>query len=250
MGVQGLILAAGRGSRMGKSTEAQPKGLIKLAGRSLIDRQIVSLTAAGVEPIALCTGYKAEMLKGFGQKHFHNARWSETNMVASLCGADEWLSKEDTIVSYSDIFYDPLTVMRLARCTDDVGISYDPHWAALWKDRFDDPLSDAETFQTDASGHLTEIGGKTETMAEINGQYMGLLKFTPEGWSRTKAVIEPLMDAVKDKLDMTSLLQRLIIEGVKIGTTPVQGSWGECDNENDLAYYERKVATGDLSLHG
>lgn len=250
MGARGLILAAGRGSRMGESTAAQPKGLIKLAGCSLIERQIAALKEGGIHPIALCTGYKANMLDRFGDQKFHNPRWSDTNMVATLCAADDWLSTGQTIVSYSDIFYDPETVRRLSECSGDIAISYDPHWAALWKDRFDDPLSDAETFQTDSDGMLTEIGGKTTSMADIKGQYMGLLKFTPSGWAKTKAVIEPLMPVVQDKLDMTSLLQRLVMEGVKIKTTPVQGCWGECDNENDLAYYESKVAEGDLSLYG
>ena len=86
-------------------------------------------------------------------------------------------------------------------------------------------------------------------MADIKGQYMGLLKFTPQGWAKSRTVIQGLMGAVQDKLDMTSLLQRLIMNGAKIGTTPVQGSWGECDNESDLAYLEQKVASGDLSLY-
>ncbi len=249
MAVQGLILAAGRGSRMGKTTDDQPKGLIKLAGRSLIERQMEALEAAGADKIALCTGYKADMLDGFGVQRFYNARWAETNMVATLLAADDWLSSGTTIVSYSDIFYDPLTVIRLARCTDDIAISYDPHWAALWKDRFEDPLSDAETFRTDEDGYLLEIGGKTQSMADIKGQYMGLLKLTPEGWAKTRNLVEGLMDAVQDKLDMTSLLQRLIMSGAKVGTTPVQGCWGGCDNEKDLAYFERKVSNGDLSLH-
>ncbi len=250
MGAQALILAAGRGSRMGKYTQSQPKGLITLAGRSLIERQIEVLREAGVDQIALCTGYKAAMLEGFGDKCFHNARWSETNMVASLRLADDWLAAAPTIVSYSEIFYDPLTIIRLMRCTDDIAISYDPHWIAMWKDRFGDPLNDAETFQTDNDGYLTEIGGRTGSMGDIKGQFMGLLKLTPEGWAQTRDVIDPLMAAVQDKLDMTSLLQRLVMSGSKIATTPVQGQWGECDCEDDLVYFEHRVASGDLSLYG
>ena len=54
---------------------------------------------------------------------------------------------------------------------------------------------DAETFRADASGRLLEIGGKTSEIEEIEGQYMGLLKFTPRGVaersSRLLAELEP-----------------------------------------------------------
>ena len=50
-----------------------------------------------------------------------------------------------------------------------------------------DPLSDAETFRIDASGELLEIGGKTGKIEDIEGQYMGLLKFTPTAWTAVES---------------------------------------------------------------
>jgi len=45
--------------------------------------------------------------------------------------------------------------------------------------RFADPLADAEIFRINAAGQLLEIGGKTTRIEDIEGQYVGLLKFTP-----------------------------------------------------------------------
>ena len=100
--MKAIILAAGRGSRMKKLTEDKPKCLIKLNGETLLDSQLRVLSNAGIEEIAIVTGYKRELLTNRGTLEFHNARWAKTNMVSSLTCAKEWLEKEPCIVSYSD----------------------------------------------------------------------------------------------------------------------------------------------------
>src|SRR5690606_23865980 len=60
--VQGLILAAGRGSRLGAHTEARPKGMVELAGQPLIRWQCAALAGAGVAPTTIVTGYRHEQI--------------------------------------------------------------------------------------------------------------------------------------------------------------------------------------------
>lgn len=43
---------------------------------------------------------------------------------------------------------------------------------------------------------------------------------------------------------MTSLLKRLIAEGIRISTVPITGPWFDVDNENDLRLYEGKFTRG------
>ena len=102
--MKAIILAAGRGSRMGEATETGPKCLTKLHGTPLLDMQIEALNAAGLSEIAIVTGYMADKLTGRGLHTFHNPYWETTNMLASLTFASAWLRNEECIVSYSDIF--------------------------------------------------------------------------------------------------------------------------------------------------
>ncbi|PYK48280.1 MAG: nucleotidyl transferase, partial [Verrucomicrobia bacterium] len=60
--MRALILAAGRGSRMGDLGDDRPKCLIELQGRPLIERQITALRRSGVEEIGVVRGYRAEMI--------------------------------------------------------------------------------------------------------------------------------------------------------------------------------------------
>ena len=49
--MKAMILAAGRGERMGARTERVPKPLLEVGGRPLIEHQILRLGAAGFRDI-------------------------------------------------------------------------------------------------------------------------------------------------------------------------------------------------------
>ncbi len=170
-------------------------------------------------------------------------------MVMSLAAAAEWLRSAPTIVSYADIFYRSELVRGLAQAPEALVITYDRSWHQLWSRRFVDPLSDAETFRTDADGALLEIGGKTNRIEEIQGQYMGLLKFTPAAWHAVEALLAGLDTTVRDRLDMTGLLRRLLAaNALRIGTHATDGQWGEIDNPGDVELYRHMVSQGELVL--
>jgi choline kinase len=119
----------------------------------------------------------------------------------------------------------------------------------LWTRRFADPLADAETFRIDAAGRLLEIGGKTARMEEIEGQYMGLFKLTPPAWTAVEALLASLEAPIRDRLDVTGLLRRLLTsKQLPIDTFPTDGQWGEIDNPQDVALYEAMVREGELRL--
>jgi choline kinase len=246
--MRALILAAGRGSRMGAAGDTRPKCLVEFAGKSLLDRQMAGLLGGGATEVGVVRGYRAEMLDRTGLACFENPRWSETSMVMSLAAAEPWLSTAPLIVSYADIFYHRELVRYLAAAKGDLVIAYDRGWQSLWTRRFDNPLSDAETFRASPSGQLLEIGGKTDRVEEIHGQYMGLLKFTPAAWRAVSSLLDELDAASRDGLDMTALLRRLIARDYPVATLATEGNWGEIDSPSDLVLYERMALEGELAL--
>jgi choline kinase len=246
--MRALILAAGRGSRMGSLGDARPKCLLELAGKPLIARQVTALRNGGATTVGIVRGYRAEMIHYPKVKYFHNPRWRETNMVMSLAAADEWLRSEPVIISYGDIFFRKEVVRGIAGADQDLVVAYDLQWRPLWDRRFIDPLVDAESFRIDRTGQLVEIGGKAVRISEIQGQYMGLLKFTPKAWKAVGAVLAGLSPHARDQLDMTSLLRTLLGKKFVIGTHATSGNWGEVDGPNDLAIYESMISNGEMIL--
>jgi L-glutamine-phosphate cytidylyltransferase len=247
--MRAVILAAGRGTRLGHLTGDRPKCLVELEGKPLIERQITALRRGGVDEIGVVRGYRSEMIDFAGVSCFANERWAETNMVMSLAAAAPWLSSAPVIVSYGDIFYRSELVRGLAGAPGELVISYDRAWRQLWCRRFADPLADAETFRIDDEGRLLEIGGKTNRIEDIQGQYMGLLKFTPRAWCAVEALLNTLDPPSRDRLDMTGLLRRLLTaKTVPVDTFGTDGQWGEIDNPEDVALYQDMVSKGELLL--
>jgi choline kinase len=234
---------------MGHLTDDRPKCLVELEGHPLIARQVAALRRGSVAEIGVVRGYRPESIAVPEVTYFMNERWAETNMVMSLAAAAPWLRMGPVIVSYADIFYRSDVVRRLAAASGSLVITYDRAWRRLWSRRFEDPLADAETFRTDSAGHLLEIGNRAQQIEEIEGQYMGLLKFTPAAWQAIEALLGALDASTRDRLDMTGLLRRLLAGGaVTIGTVSTEGQWGEIDNPDDVALYRTMVHEGELVL--
>ncbi len=246
MNTRGIILAAGRGSRLQRLTDARPKCLVELAGRPLLHWQVAALRGAGIREILVVRGYRAELIAG-DFATCENPRWEQTHMVASLLCARDWLRAGPCVVSYSDIVYPAAALEALVSATAPLAILYDVNWRRLWERRFADPLSDAESFRIDAHGLVTEIGRKPRTIDDVQGQYMGLLRFTPAvlAWIDELAVRDGLD---LDRTDMTTLLGRLLAAGRSVQGVPWTGAWCEVDNAADLAVASEIVAAGELSL--
>lgn len=236
--MRAIILAAGRGSRMGGTTADQPKCLTPLHGRTLLDWQMDALSGAGIDSVALVRGYMGEKLTRDGLQSFDNPRWAETNMVMSLACASSWLASDVCLVSYSDIAYPAATARWLAAASGDIAITYYKNWRSLWEARFKDPLSDAESFRLDDCGRLLDIGARPRSLDDVQGQYMGLLRFTPRGWQSVEEVLAGLDAGQRDKLDMTSLLRLLLARGQAIAAVPVEEPWYEVDSQTDLELYQ------------
>ncbi|MDG2319736.1 MAG: phosphocholine cytidylyltransferase family protein [Rhodospirillaceae bacterium] len=244
--MRAIILAAGRGHRMGETTKDKPKCLTVFNGKSLLDWQLMALRKAGINDVAIVRGYLGEKLEGFSSTFFENPHWDDTNMVRSLLCAGDWLAQFPCVISYGDIFYGADAVRQLSECSEDIAISYDPSWLALWSQRFEDPLSDAETFVLGDNGLVREIGNRATSIADIEGQYMGLLKFTPAGWAEITNYLTTLTEPQIDQLDMTSLLSSLVANEIKVCAAPIESAWGEVDSEHDLEVYTDMIERQDL----
>lgn len=240
-----IVLAAGRGSRLGERTKDRPKCMCEFNGRSLLNRCMESLAQAGIQrdDIGIVTGYRSELFDLPDITLFHNANWENTNMFCSLLEAEAWLQQEPCIVCYSDIVFSPKAIEALVLCQSPLALTYYTGFWELWCARMEDPLSDLETFKLDADGKLLEIGKKPQSRSDIQGQYMGLIRFTPESWKWVRETIQKPLPKPVQKLDMTTLLQGMLDQGHPIQTIATDDLWLECDTQQDIEVYEKLFPT-------
>ncbi len=240
--MRGLILAAGRGSRCKELTEYGTKALIEFQGKRLLDWQIGAFAEVGINDLAVVTGYKADKVVGFEGTKFHNKIWYQSNMVRSLLTADRWLTDEPCVVSYSDIVYSGAVIKKLTEGSHPLAITYDTNWLDIWEKRFENPLEDAETFQVDESANLIEIGQRPENLGQVKGQFMGILKITPEAWVRVKSYLAHFNEDEINQIDTTKLLSGLLKNGFKIHCIPIVDRWYEIDSQEDIVAYDNIIS--------
>lgn len=118
---QALILAAGRGTRLGPLTVSMPKCLVKVGRKRLIDYQIESLLQNGFGRMVIVTGYKAGMVKRYVERTYPrlkvefvtNTQYLSTGPAYSLGLAQKQLPKEFLLL-VGDVMCTAADVKKLA----------------------------------------------------------------------------------------------------------------------------------------
>ena len=121
--MQAIMLAAGKGSRLGKYTKNNTKCMLNVHGKTLLERAIDALLEANVKKFILVLGYKGDNVKkyieenGLDKKinieYVYNDIYDTTNNIYSLYLAKDYLTKDDTILLESDLIYDTSVVKKL-----------------------------------------------------------------------------------------------------------------------------------------
>ena len=173
-------------------------------------------------------------------------------MVWSLfCGEKELVG--DLIISYGDIVYSRDILSKLLNCDDEIAVTIDVNWEHYWRQRNENPLIDAETLKLRKDGSIREIGQIPSSMNDIEGQYMGLLKFSNCGIKLLRDSFNrykksgSILNKKPETAYMTDLIMQLIKDGVKVQSVPVNFPWVEVDTKEDLtsSYTLQRIAQID-----
>ena len=220
--------------------------------------QIDVFRSCGINDITVVTGYEADKIKIEGVNFLHNQNYDTTNMVETLFCAKEKLT-ENVIISYGDIIFEKQVLQKLINSKWDSSVIIDSQWKKYWQMRFENPLDDVESLRIDENGIITNIGMKVNSLEEIQGQYIGLMKFKNEGVKNLKKIYEEAkLKSVKGinllnknipfkKSYMTDLIQAMINEGIKINAVKITNGWLELDSINDYNLYQEKNNEGTIS---
>jgi len=251
-----IVLAAGRGTRLGLRSADLPKCLVEVGSHALLDWQLHAARQAGLEPVVV-TGHAAERLRGRAPITVHNERYATTNMVVTLACARPWWGN-GFVMAYGDIAYRPDVLRAAVAGEAPVNVVVDSAWRGYWEARFDDPLADAESLRLDAGGSIISIGQPVGHVDEVDAQYIGLVAFRSDGvraLERAYAAAEtaaakgsPPFGGARayEELYMTDLLQALIDTGTQVAAVPVNRGWVEIDSEIDLRVAQDYAREGGL----
>ena len=132
-----MILAAGRGERMGTLTALQPKPLLKIGGVPLIEHHVERLAAFGVDEIVINLSYRGTQIRdrlGDGSRWGLSIAYSEEGeppleTAGGIVQALPLLGAEPFLLVNSDVFtdFDCRVLMRTPHRPSIVLVPNPPH---------------------------------------------------------------------------------------------------------------------------
>ena len=174
--MRGIILAAGKGSRLNGTIGDKPKCLLRVGGKTLVERQIESLRSVGIDDIVIVVGCQADQVRrtcGSRITYVENTRFAQTNSLYSL-----WMARpllyDGFVVMNCDVLFHPqmLTDLVTARHDDALLIAYQEDDA--------EPFGDEEMKIRVSRGRVRDIA-KTLPAADADGENVGVVKFGRDG---------------------------------------------------------------------
>jgi len=186
--MRGIILAAGKGSRLNGTAGEDPKCLVELGGISLIERQLRVLREAGIDDIGIVVGCQAERVRracGQDISYIENVRYAQTNSLYSL-----WLARpllyEGFVVLNCDVLFHPTLLADLLTS---------PHEDALllgYREASQPPFGDEEMKVKVRGGRVVDMS-KTMDPAEADGENLGIVKFGARGAAAVVRIMDDLI---------------------------------------------------------
>jgi len=243
-----IFLAAGEGTRLRPYTELVPKGMVRLKEKALIKRNMAEWEKLGACKFYFVTGYKSEVIEALRTDFVRNVEYDQTNMVWSLACALDYIRSLPTqhiFVSYADIIVHQSRLEQLVKASGSFCIHVDLRWRDLWSLRMDDYFEDVETLMHDGE-KITALGQKPSGEEEVQGQYIGLMRFDRlllidllENYlAWVDAADSKETNEVRKNIYMTDFIQNYIDRLGKVTPVFIDGGWLEVDTVADLRIYE------------
>ena len=165
--MKALLLAAGRGTRISRYLDGNPKCTVELGnGQRLIEYTIDILKKKGVTEIALATGYRHQVIEKILAKSavefFYNPFYDVTNSIASLWFAKDFLGNDDILIMNADVFAEERVYDRLLNCTKNPVLAFDSSRKEEADYKFFCPNGTIEKYGKELKGD------------DISGEYVGV----------------------------------------------------------------------------
>jgi len=238
-----IILSAGQGSRLGHLTDERPKCLIDFGGRTLLDRQLDTLAAAGVERAVVVTGFRDDLVEealadrsgGPDVRTIYNPFYKVADNLGSLFLAREELAGDCLVWNGDTLVSDGLMARVVGNDRPGICVTIDR------KESYDE---DDMKVVVDDQGQLRAIGKRLPR--DVNGESIGLLAFRKGGAELFREAIERDMRTSEGTTIWYLRVIHHIAEKGEVWTLDISGEeWGEVDFPEDVESARALVAGWD-----
>ena len=236
--MKALLLAAGRGTRLGALTANQPKPMIPIGGVPMIERIMSAIAeTTPIREFVLITGYKAEILENYlgdgskwGWKVDYVPQSVPRGVGDAVNTAAPALSGAPFLMTYGDIMLDPINYGRFAAEYDtNHGTSAVKAYVGLnW---VDDPWAGAAVY-LDADNRIERIQEKPpKGTATTHWNNAGLFIFDPLIFEYTSKIAP----SARGEYELPDAITALINDGHPTKGIALEGKWRDVGTPEDYA---------------
>ena len=229
--MRGLILAAGRGTRLQPLTLDRPKCLLQLRGQTLMEHQLDALAAAGIHDVTVVVGHLGDRIRetiGDHVQYREFPEYAQTNNLYTLHSCRDLLDDATTVL-FSDVLLEPHAYRRIVESDRDFSLLVDTTRV----------LDGTMRIRLEGS-RVADLGGHIPP-TEGDGNFVGVAGFSRRGADLLRAELERMV-ASGGHIDdyYTVALLSLVERGEALWPLCLGGSpWLEID---ELAEYEQAKA--------
>jgi L-glutamine-phosphate cytidylyltransferase len=247
-----ILIAAGRGKRLGAHTEEIPKCMVQVGARPILGWVWEAFERAGIRELVVIRGYRGDVLESFVRGlvpravFVDNTEWPTNNILLSLACARRYLD-QPCLMSYSDIIFTPAVARAAVESPAEVGLVIDREFRTIYEGRTEHPLEEGEVSDLMPDGSVARVGKKALPPAGAIGEYIGLTRLGERGVATVARTLdrlahdyagrdaEPFQRAASYRnAYLTDLWQQLIDTGIRIDPILIDGQWREIDTGQDL----------------
>lgn len=237
------IYAAGRGVRLGPELGRQPKILLEVGGRTLLEWHAVRLRDVGVRQVSLVVGYQADSvcrrLPGLGRdcgvrfEPIVNPDYTEGSVLSFAVSLGRLRREtEPVLVMDGDVLYPPGLLDRLVRS---------PHRTVLLLDRSYSTADDDPVLVPVRGGRPVDFRKRWAGEAELVGESIGFFKVDPADLPALEQATLRRTEGGARADSYDDVLREMVIQG-RFGYEDVTGTpWTELDFPGDLEYAQKEV---------
>jgi L-glutamine-phosphate cytidylyltransferase len=247
-----ILIAAGRGKRLGAHTDDVPKCMVEVAGKPILGWVWDALASVGVTELIVIRGYRGDVLERFVRSLVPNAtfvdntEWQTNNVLLSLAHARAFMDRP-AYLTYSDIVFTRGVAAAAAASDAEIGLVIDREFRAIYEGRTEHPLDEGEVADLMPDGSVARVGKRALSPADAIGEYIGLTRLGVRGARIAANTLDALAQRYAGREDepfqraaryrnayLTDLWQELIDGGIRIDPVMIEGQWREIDTGQDL----------------
>jgi NDP-sugar pyrophosphorylase family protein len=233
-----VVLAAGKGSRMGSITEEIPKPMLLVQGKPILEHILERLAATGIENLFVVAGYRHKAIEQYfrawqlRQAPGHGALKLDFRVQDPVDGTGsaarltkEFAGDDSFLLTYADILCEAPEYLRCGTVLHQHPASA----AVLAVKAVDDPWHGAAVYEE--QGRIRRIIEKPpKGTSTTHWNNAGFYAFRPIVFQ----YLDRLRPSPRNEYELTSALDMMLEDSLELRISPIEGEWRDVGRPEDL----------------